>query len=211
MPALLMAQEVHEPGAEAVTFEAFNPVPAAPIGSTWRLTDSRDGNTYMVRKLADGRIWMVQDLRFGHCSDKSFAEGSIARSYKGHCRTNTQPDAGYLYDYTAVAQRDNLCPIGWFVPTSGDYSAADKAFQKVYGCKSYQCWQSESFWAGVPTDFCNAHGVPLYHPGEIAHWTASPYNKDSAYCFVSQPGKASVSVWLMRIYGLPVRCMKNYD
>ena len=34
-------------------------------GQTLELTDSRDGNTYKVRKLADGQCWMIQNLRLG--------------------------------------------------------------------------------------------------------------------------------------------------
>jgi uncharacterized protein (TIGR02145 family) len=210
VPTLVSAQEVGA-GATGITFAEFSPAPSAGAGDTWRLTDSRDGKIYTVRKLADGHFWMTQDLRFGHCTDESFTNGVISRGYAGHCRTNSQPEAGYLYDYPAVVQRAGLCPTGWYVPTEEEYRAADKVFQKEYGCKSYQCWRSESLWAGVPSDFCNSRGVVLYHPGEIVHWTASPHNRDTAYSFVSQPGVPSLSLWLLRDYGMPVRCMKSYD
>ena len=35
----------------------------AAVGTTLTLTDSRDGNEYKVRKLADGNCWMVENLR----------------------------------------------------------------------------------------------------------------------------------------------------
>jgi uncharacterized protein (TIGR02145 family) len=198
-----------ESGTAGLTFTAFNPAPTATTGDVWNLTDPRDGHTYMVRKLADGHYWMVQDLRFGQCTDRSFTTGTLYRGSKGHCRTNTQPGAGYLYDWTAVAQEANLCPSGWHVPTAEEYRTADAVFQQEYDCNSYQCWSSEAFWAGVPTDFCNEHGVPLYHPGEIVHWTASPYSGDAAYCFVSQPGRASLNLFVKRGYGMAVRCVRN--
>ena len=34
-----------------------------PIGTVATLTDIRDNNTYTVRKLKDGKIWMTENLR----------------------------------------------------------------------------------------------------------------------------------------------------
>jgi uncharacterized protein (TIGR02145 family) len=73
----------------------------------------------------------------------------VAAGYVGHCRTNTQPGAGYLYNWPAVMQNQNayfgstddsfacsgtgsgtaspnpaacrgICPEGWHVPTGSD-------------------------------------------------------------------------------------------
>jgi uncharacterized protein (TIGR02145 family) len=197
-----------EPGA-ADTFARFAPSPTVPVGATRRLTDSRDGKVYVVRKLADGRFWMVQDLRFGSCSDSSFTTGVMQRGYVGHCRTNTQPGAGYLYDWAAVSQREpGLCPAGWRVPVIDEYRLADVVFPRVYGCASYECWQSAAVWAGVPTAFCNAGGAPVYHPGKIAHWTVTPVDLEAAYCFMSQPSSPSQGVYVRRDIGMAVRCVK---
>jgi len=45
-------------------FNEFFPCETAPVGSTWMLTDPRDEKEYRVRLMADGNIWMIDDLRF---------------------------------------------------------------------------------------------------------------------------------------------------
>lgn len=45
-------------------FNEFFPCENAPVGSTWTLTDPRDNQTYRVRLMADGNIWMIDDLMF---------------------------------------------------------------------------------------------------------------------------------------------------
>jgi uncharacterized protein (TIGR02145 family) len=103
----------HAPGVTDVTFAEFNPCPAT-IGSTWTLRDARAGGnsyTYIVKKMADGLIWMVQDLKFGDKCDKETFTGSTSDqlgnintsgTYYGDCRANKLPNAGYFYDWPAA-------------------------------------------------------------------------------------------------------------
>jgi uncharacterized protein (TIGR02145 family) len=148
-----------KPGA-TVTFAEFRPSPCAATGTVWHLTDARESEnpqTYKVRKMQDGRIWMVQDLKFGDkCDKETFkgSNGSDQRSSKltgisgyiyGDCRNNTQPGAGYLYDWAGALQKAGafygswinvgcsgtspgtggtnpgacrgICPSGWHIPT----------------------------------------------------------------------------------------------
>lgn len=100
--------------------ETFDPKPDAPVGSIWTIIDSRDNKKYRVRKLFDGRIWMVDDLRYGGkndaCSNKTDFDGAVSSVYThrfgegtyGDCtnvRNDDTPDnRGYLYDWTAVMQ-----------------------------------------------------------------------------------------------------------
>jgi uncharacterized protein (TIGR02145 family) len=108
-----------------VNFTAFDPCPNAAIGTVWYLTDMRESGvspsntqTYKVRKMADGRIWMVQDLKFGNLCGTDF-RGSTSnqtgkvtsltdKTYYGDCRNNTQSvAAGYLYDWAAAINKLN--------------------------------------------------------------------------------------------------------
>jgi uncharacterized protein (TIGR02145 family) len=98
------------------TFMAFDPCIDAPDASTWTLTDVRDNKNYKVRKLADGRYWMVQNLMFGTCTETSFrydnslgattVTPTVAPGYVGHCRSNPTPGAGYLYNWPAVMNNE---------------------------------------------------------------------------------------------------------
>jgi uncharacterized protein (TIGR02145 family) len=104
------------PGA-AVDFTAFAPCANALTGATWSLTDRREigGNneTYKVRKMEDGRIWMVQGLRFGNCEnpdawyeDTSFDATThtptVADGHAGHCVTSSNEGSAHLYSWAGA-------------------------------------------------------------------------------------------------------------
>jgi uncharacterized protein (TIGR02145 family) len=111
------------PGS-TVTFTAFNPCSNATTGDYWHLTDERESSniqTYKVKKLPDGHIWMVQDMKFGDKCDKTTYTGSsgkdqtgkvtslIDKTYYGDCsnirETSTPPNRGYFYDWAAVLNK----------------------------------------------------------------------------------------------------------
>jgi uncharacterized protein (TIGR02145 family) len=110
------------PGS-TVTFTAFNPCLDAFVGAVWHLIDERESNnvqTYKVRKMPDGHIWMVQDMKFGDkCNKKTFngstknQTGNVTsltdKDYYGDCTaattTATPPNRGYLYDWAAAINK----------------------------------------------------------------------------------------------------------
>jgi uncharacterized protein (TIGR02145 family) len=109
------------PAGATVTFEAFAPCENAAVGTEWFLTDSREMDnqqTYKVKKLADGHIWMVQDLKFGNQCGVNFTgssgtdqteQVSDIDTYYGDCTTltdgSTPPTRGYLYDWAATINK----------------------------------------------------------------------------------------------------------
>jgi uncharacterized protein (TIGR02145 family) len=110
------------PGS-TVNFTAFNPCPNVATGTTWTLQDTREaayGNTqtYKVKKMVDGHIWMVQDLKFGNLCGTDFAgsngadqTGKVSSigTYYGDCsaatNTSTPPNRGYHYDWAATINK----------------------------------------------------------------------------------------------------------
>jgi uncharacterized protein (TIGR02145 family) len=120
--AVLATVNCHAPGSTA-TFAEFSPCATATTGATWTLTDTREAaynntQTYKVKKMQDGHIWMVQDLRFGDkCGTKTTFAGSnganktngnytsLPGTWYGDCRNNTYTGAGYLYDWAAAIQK----------------------------------------------------------------------------------------------------------
>jgi uncharacterized protein (TIGR02145 family) len=104
------------PGS-TVSFATFIPCPDATVGATWTLRDTREPNNvqmYKVKKMTDGNIWMVQDLKFGDKCDKETFKGSSGSdqtgnvttlenmTYYGDCRNSPTQGAGYLYDWAAA-------------------------------------------------------------------------------------------------------------
>jgi uncharacterized protein (TIGR02145 family) len=130
------------PGA-TVAFEAFVPCPEEPVGTVWYLTDTREGgndNTYKVKKMQDGRIWMVQDLKFGTCPPSTVSwnddlseadtqtEPTVHDGYVGHCRSTTYIDAGFLYNWPAAMQSTKTYYGGSYRGCSGTVTGtSDKA------------------------------------------------------------------------------------
>jgi uncharacterized protein (TIGR02145 family) len=110
------------PGS-TVTFTAFNPCNNAITGDYWFLIDERESDnvqTYKVKKMADGRIWMAQDLKFGDKCDKTNFTGSGKdqtgnvtslkdKTYYGYCtnmrNASTPSNRGYLYDWAAAINK----------------------------------------------------------------------------------------------------------
>jgi uncharacterized protein (TIGR02145 family) len=133
-----------------VNFTAFDPCPNAAVGSAWYLKDSRepDGEPmYKVMKLADGRIWMVNDLRFGNQCGIAFA-GSTGRDQTGHVSSTgtyygdctaatystTPPERGYLYDWAAAINKSgayggNMIDVGCYGTSAGYGPAAPATCQ----------------------------------------------------------------------------------
>jgi uncharacterized protein (TIGR02145 family) len=91
----------------------------AAIGATWRLADTRETDnpqTYTVRMLQDGHIWMVQDMKFGNLCSTNFGgstsftgdqTGKVSSTgiYYGDCRENPHTNSGYLYDWAAAINK----------------------------------------------------------------------------------------------------------
>jgi uncharacterized protein (TIGR02145 family) len=117
---VVVVNDSFTPAGATVTFEAFDPCPDAAVGTVWHLTDTRESNnlqTYKVRKMEDGHIWMVQDMKFGNLCGTTFS-GSTADqtghvssigTYYGDCtaatNTSTPANRGYLYDWAAAINK----------------------------------------------------------------------------------------------------------
>ncbi len=143
--------------------------------SKTELRDLRDGKTYEVRKFADGKCWMVNDLRYGGTADACLSRtafggnGSATLTNRfgtgtyGDCR-NDPGYATYLYNWQAAMQNSTayynatysgpmqnvqgLCPNGWHVPTggpTGEQAALDKAIGGT-GANGQSSGNSFTFW-----------------------------------------------------------------
>jgi uncharacterized protein (TIGR02145 family) len=139
----IMEELCTAPGS-TVNFTAFNPCSNATTGDYWYLTDTREaayGNTqtYKVKKMADGRIWLVQDMKFGNkCANNSFNSGSsdsqskvssVFTDFYGNCtaatNTNTPSNRGYLYDWAAAVNKSGAYYGGSYQGCSGTTTAAN--------------------------------------------------------------------------------------
>ena len=127
---------------------------AAVTGETATLRDIRDGNSYTVKKLADGRCWMTQNLKIANktisSTDSNLPAGKtftipasnvsdFTTAYNTNAAYLDSTYGGYYNFYTATAGTggtslssgnapSDICPKGWSLPTGGSTGE----FQTLY-------------------------------------------------------------------------------
>ena len=123
---------------------------------TATIEDARDHNTYTIKKLADGKCWMTQNLRIIDkiitSADSNLPSGESwtvpASSSNGFDSYNTNNAyinsnyGGYYTVYTATAgwgtntvssgdSPKSICPKGWKMPSIDDYVALTNKYNSV--------------------------------------------------------------------------------
>ena len=106
------------------------------------LTDSRDGNTYSVTKLDDGKCWMTQNLKLVNktitSADSDVTSSFIVKPSTEPSEWDNETDCVY-YDSSTVSSAyytwyaatagtsdsndatKSICPKGWRLPTKVEY------------------------------------------------------------------------------------------
>lgn len=115
--------------------------PEVPVGASYLLRDTRDGNVYRTKRMADGNWWMIQELAYGKTSslfefwDLGKEETKIeviGKDLWGVAYDAGSSFGGFLYNsYAAVQYKEiwpdnlngtrnltvqGLCPKGWHLP-----------------------------------------------------------------------------------------------
>ena len=184
------------------TMQDFSAVTCANLetGKSVTLTDTRDGNTYTVKKLADGRCWMTQNLRTinkeltsadSDVSSNFTIPASNLSGFNAQDANNAYVDStygGYYTFYTATAGTggtsltsgnapSSICPKGWRLPT-GDSSGEFNTL--------YTNYNSVSAMMGDP-GFVLPGDLPVYNGSVNAqgdngnYWSSTVYSANNAY------------------------------
>ena len=125
------------------------------IGDEITTIDTRDGKTYTVAKLADGNVWMTQNLDF------DIVDGGVDIDYTNTDVPEDWEDAGKLADtYTTDDTTWN-----WSEDAPESYDPGDI------------CWDGEL--KSDTTEDCNRNGNH-YHLGNYYNWTAAVAMSDSS-------------------------------
>lgn len=118
-----------------------------------KLRDTRDGNSYTVRKLADGHCWMSENLRLGSFTDEivltsndsdvtsnyTLAVGrsdGCNSSYENCMYVSSTPSRGAYYTFnvatagtgtatTSGETQVSVCPKGWKLPSHAETFGTD--------------------------------------------------------------------------------------
>ncbi len=143
------------PPAPVLSMQTFACSSLADVNDTVVLTDTRDGSTYTVKKLADEKCWMTDNLILENyelsSSDSNIPSGETFTLPIGHnpplvdgSTSDLYIDAtygGYYNYYAATAgwgtgatvgnSPKDICPKGWHLPTgdsNGDFATLKAAY-----------------------------------------------------------------------------------
>jgi uncharacterized protein (TIGR02145 family) len=93
-----------------------------------------DGNIYKTIKIGD-KIWMQENLKVTHYRNgdpiPNITDSTLWMNTKKGAYCNYNNDTNYvhiygrLYNWYAVNDPRNICPVGWHVPSDSDYSQLD--------------------------------------------------------------------------------------
>lgn len=80
----------------AGSLQSWNGCGAMSTGQVTALTDARDNNTYAVAKLADGKCWMIENLRLDNTNSDN-ATGTLAQGYASNFIGLANPETANFY------------------------------------------------------------------------------------------------------------------
>ena len=192
---------------------------------TATLRDIRDGNTYTVAKLKDGKCWMTQNLRIinktltSTDSDVTTNYTIPASSINGFSSNNTSnayvdSDGGLYTWYTATAgtgtqsmstQGQNatvsICSKGWRLPTSGnggEFEALNNRYSSISDLMANANFVLSGFLGGGSRADQGSGGF---------YWSSTVNSSDYAYYLYLNTSNAYPAHYSHKYNGFSVRCI----
>ena len=179
------------------------------------LSDIRDGNSYTVRKLADGNCWMVDNLNLAGGTTLTSATSNVSSNYTLPASSTTgfsNNSVAYVYNdttyggyyswnaataetgKTAVNQNVayNICPKGFTMPTNSQAVAIDNLYSNDTRVSPLQAVMSGYIDNGT----FSRVGM------QVAYWTSTATDANGA----NYSSESSTGSWQRR-GGMVVRCV----
>ena len=194
---------------------------------TSTLRDIRDGNTYTVAKLKDGKCWMTQNLRIAG-KTLTPADSDVTTSYTIPASSLSSFDSGTYDASNAYVDSDggfytwrtatagtgtqalstngqnttvSICPKGWRLPTSG----SSGEFRTLYNN-----YNSSSALRSNPVNFTLSgavHSNSRRDQGYGYYWSSTVNSSNSAYYLNLNISNAIPADYGSKFYGFSVRCI----
>lgn len=213
----------HEPPV-TLTMQTFDKSTLTNVGDSIELEDERDGNTYTVKKLADGNVWMTENLRIANktitssdsnvSSDFTIPASSVS-GFNAYDTNNAYVDStygGYYTFYTATAgtggssltsgnASSDICPKGWRLPTGG----SSGEFQTLYNN-----YNSSALMQGIPN--LSLSGYVYYgsvgnQGGYGFYWSSTVSSASVAYYLYLLSSNVYPANLNDKFHGFSVRCV----
>ena len=216
--------------AKEPTMQTFDKTTVTNVGDSVQLKDERDGNKYTVKKLADGNVWMTQNLRLGKDTTMTLtsADSDVTSNYQLPARITTLSSSdfsadnvsnvyidstygGYYNYYTATAGTvgtsltsgeapASICPKGWRLPIGGDSGEFKVLYDKY---KSSEALQNEP---GLVISGFVGSGSVWQQDYSGNYWTSTIFNGSGAYSLKLTDSVRSAE-YGGRTNGFSVRCV----
>ena len=200
------------------------------------LTDSRDGQTYKIRKMPDGRWWMVENLRFGTCNTSAFTtycgksiQNQIAAGYYGVCIASKVAGGGNLYNWQAAMNHPNavyntsgnpsgnvngnspnqwqgICPDGWHLPSGGSTGEFLQLYTSLCS-NGTKIYPGTGAFEGILSGL--GYGGEAHDDGRVYYWSSTYYDGANASSMAYSSGLYPQNK-NAKDFGFVVRCVKNY-
>ena len=210
----------------------------------WDVLQSREsfvGNSFVFKvKVANviksvkigNQIWMAENLNVDHYRNgdpilAGLSNDQWGETTKGACAFYKDDPYyieiyGKLYNWYAVNDSRGLCPIGWHVPTKGEwleleyYFGSSDLLAKNLVALERQVKENEkvsiSGFDGLPSGFRSIIGVYGNHGYETGWWSSTPYpNSGLAWSLGIDFSevKSDLDYYSGKTTGLSVRCIKD--
>lgn len=212
--------ETHEPGVLIV-----DACKGKPYVSGGVLTDPRDGNTYTVKALDDGKCWMTQNLAIMDTeitsANSNIPDGETytipASSLDGFTQSNQESAyynetyGGYYTFATATAgwgttdvetgtSPKDICPKGWRLPTGGDGGELEQLYYK---------YKSSALLAGDPGFVIGGSATNEFYDSNNHSYYWSSMSNGSVYAYALRYNSYNVNAWdnPVKYRGFFVRCL----
>ena len=202
----------------------------------------QDGNMYKTISIGT-QEWMAENLKVSHYQNGDTIAvvtdntSWIGLSTGGTCWYNNDSATydcpyGKLYNWYAVTDARNLCPVGWHVPSDAEWNTLigyldPMYYQGVSGTQSNtaggkmkstgtQYWgapnvaDNGSGLSGMPSGFRYGNGSTSLAGSNASWWSATQNNTFNAWFRYVYGGSAGVSRGMnSKAYGYSVRCVKD--
>ena len=196
-----------------------------------------DGNVYKTINV-NGREWMAENLNVGHFQngDQIFIveenngwAGSILQPYScyyDNIAVNACP-YGRIYNFYAVTDPRELCPVGWHVPDNGEWALLGDAFGGSSAAggalKTVGTLDDTGLWYTPNTNATNASGFSAVPGGYRSQYGAYTQMSFGAYYWAGQSA-GSNDGWFSQLrydfnnltgnifdgrFGASVRCIRD--
>ena len=193
---------------------------------TKTLKDTRDSKTYTVKKLADGRCWMTDNLRLKNytlkASDSNVtSDGFVVPNQASGTSYNTSyvfdsgsTDYGVYYSWYAATAgagmqsqtgdtSTSVCPKGWRLPKGGSSGEFQSLYNKYNSASAMMDTNGPNFKlagnrSGSSTSNASTNGY---------YWSSTAYDSYRAYYLDLNSSSVDPADYSTKYHGLAVRCI----